>query len=450
MSESTPIRLIGTWGELGAEARAAAVSRGTDKIFDPDLRRDIAALIEDVRVRGDAAVIDALAKFDHVTVAPGGLRVTEAEFAAAQASVSPELLDAIRDGIAHLWRFNEEICKTGSWTFESEPGLIVGERVSAIESAGLFVPSGKASYPSVLMQLGVPAVVAGVKNIAVVVPPVPGSDGVVDPACLVVAAELGISNVFRANGPAGVAALSFGTESIPKVRKVVGPGSPAVTAAQIEIQRWGTVTTMLLGPSESLILADDSADPWLLAADLLNEAEHGPDSSSVLVTDSPVLLAAAQEAVAKQLLELPEPRAGYAKLALGTNGGAILVKDMVEGAEVANAYAPEHMQIAVRDEDTVLDSLVHAGEILIGQWTPVSAANFIIGCPASLPTSGFAQVSGGITADSFRKKTAIAKADKRAINRMTPSILAFTAHEGFPAHGFAASVRLGYPDDAGP
>ncbi len=446
MSESPPIRVIGTWSELSATQRAVAVSRGTDKIFDPELRANISALVEDVRQRGDAAVIDALAKFDGVTVAPGGLRVTEAEFAAARAGTSPELLAAIRDGIDHLRRFNEEICKTGSWTFESEPGLMVGEKVSAIESAGLFVPSGKASYPSVLMQLGVPAVVAGVRNIAVVVPPVPGSDGVVDPACLVVASELGITNVFRANGPAGVAALAFGTESFPKVRKVVGPGSPAVAAAQIEIQRWGTVTTMLLGPSESLILADDSADPWLLAADLLNEAEHGPDSSSVLVTDSPALLAAAQKAVAEQLLALPEPRASYAKLALGTNGGVFLVKDMVEGAEVANAYAPEHMQIAVRDEDGVLEMLHDAGEILIGQWTPVSAANFIIGCPASLPTSGFAKVSSGITADTFRKKSAIAKADKRAINRMTPSILAFTAHEGFPAHGFAASVRLDYPE----
>jgi histidinol dehydrogenase len=446
MSDDAPIRLIGTWGEMSAEARVAAVSRGLDKIFDPELRRGIAELVEDVRTRGDAAVIDALAKYDGVVVAPDGLRVTEAEFAAARAGVSPGLHSAIRDGIDHLRRFNEEICKTGTWTIESEPGLTVGEKVSAIESAGLFVPSGKASYPSVLMQLGVPATVAGVPMIAVVVPPVPGSDGEVDPAVLVVAAELGLTNVFRANGPAGVAALAFGTESFPKVRKVVGPGSPAVTAAQIEIQRWGTVTTMLLGPTESLILADDSADPWLLAADLINEAEHGDDSSSVLVTDSPKLLAAAQKTVAEQLRNLPEPRRTYAKASLGINGGAFLVRDMLEGVDVANAYAPEHMQIAVRDEDAALAGMRHAGEILLGQWTPMSAANFIIGCPASLPTSGFAAVSGGITADAFRKRTAVARADQRAINRMTDSILALSAHEGFPAHGFAASVRLNYPE----
>ena len=167
---------------------------------------------------------------------------------------------------------------------------------------------------------------AGVRDIAVVVPPVPGSAGEVDPAVLVVAQELGIYEVFRANGPAGVAALAFGTETIPKVRKVVGPGSPAVACAQVEVQRYGTVTTMLLGPSESLVIADDSADPRLLAADLLNEAEHGPDSSSLLVTDSEAVLAAAQGEVARQLALLPEPRRGYAAAALGTNGGAILVE----------------------------------------------------------------------------------------------------------------------------
>jgi histidinol dehydrogenase len=271
---------------------------------------------------------------------------------------------------------------------------------------------------------------------------VPGSSGVVDPAVLVVADELGIGKVFRANGPAGVAALAFGTQTVPKVRKVLGPGSPAVTCAQVEVQRYGTVTTMLMGPSESLIIADDSADPKLLAADLLNEAEHGPDSSSLLVTDSQPLLEAAQGEVARQLALLPEPRRAYAGAALGTNGGAILVRDMQEATEVANAYAPEHMMIAVRDEDGVLARLTDAGEILVGQWTPVSAANFLIGCPAALPTSGFAKVSSGVTADAFRKRTAVARADERALARMRGSITAFTQHEGFPAHEAAVAIRF--------
>jgi histidinol dehydrogenase len=375
-------------------------------------------------------------------VGPEGLRVSDAEFAEAARSISPSLLAAIRDGIDHVRRFNEQLVARGDWSFESEPGLTVGEKVTPIASAGLFVPSGKGSYPSVLVQLGTPAVVAGVPRIAVVVPPVPGSDGVVDPAVLVVARELGIGDVFRANGPAGVAALAFGTETVPKVRKVVGPGSPAVACAQVEAQRYGTVTTMVLGPSESLVIADDSADPRLLAADLLNEAEHGPDSSSLLVTDSEQLVAAAQSEVERQLALLPEPRRSYAAAALGTNGGLFLVDDMAQAAEVANAYAPEHMQITVRDEAAMLALLTDAGEILVGQWTPVSAANFLIGCPASLPTSGFAKVSSGVTAETFRKRTAVARADERSLARMRESITAFTQHEGFPAHEAAVTIRF--------
>jgi histidinol dehydrogenase len=440
---ASPIRLIGSWSEMSAPERQRAVTRGLDKIFDSGLRDGIAALIEDVRVNGDAALVRALKTFDGCEVDAAGLRVTEAEFAAARASVSPALLAAIRDSIDHVRRFNEQIAARGDWSFESEPGLVVGEKVTPIASAGLFVPSGKASYPSVLIQLGTPAVVAGVPQIAVIVPPVPGSaGGEVDRALLVAAAELGLDQVYRSNGPAGIAALAFGTETVPQVRKVVGPGSPAVTCAQVEVQRHGTVTNMLLGPSESLIVADDSADPRLLAADLLNEAEHGPDSSSVLVTDSEPLLARAQEEVARQLADLPEPRRGYAAVALGVNGGAILVRDLAEAAEAANAYAPEHMQIAVRDPDALLGQLSNAGEILVGQWTPVSAANFLIGCPASLPTSGFAVVSSGITADAFRKRTAIARADERSLRRMSESIIAFTQHEGFPAHENAVRIRL--------
>lgn len=437
-----PIRVIGRWRKLGAEERRAVVERGLEEIFGPKLREEIATLIEDVRSGGDAALCRALERFDGCEVAPERLRVGEAEVAQARGEVPEGLLAAIRDGIDHVRRFNEQLVAKGDWQFESEPGLVVGEKISPIESAGLFVPSGKGSFPSVLVQIGTPAVVAKVPEIAVVVPPLPGSDGAVDPAVLVVAAELGIRDVFRSNGPAGVAALAFGTETVPKVRKVVGPGSPAVTCAQVEVQRYGTTTTMVLGPSESLIIADDSADPRLLGADLLNEAEHGPDSASLLVTDSETLLSAAQGEVARQLLALPEPRRSYAAAALGQNGGAIVVEDMAEAAEVANAYAPEHMQIAVSDPDTLLALLHNAGEILVGQWTPISAANFLIGCPASLPTSAFAKVNGGITAEAFRKRTAVARADERALARMRASITALARHEGFPAHVAAVEARF--------
>lgn len=430
------------WAEMDESGRATLFARGLDDIFDPELRRSIGELIEDVRARGDAAVCDALQRFDGIAVTPNGLRVTADEIDAA--TVSDDVDRALDDAIAHLRAFNEhQLAGIADWQFESEPGLVVGERISPITSAGLFVPSGKASYPSVAYQLAVPAVVAGVPDIVLVVPPVPGGSGEVDPAVLVVCRKLGIEQVFRVNGPAGVAALGFGTESIPRVRRVVGPGSPAVTLAQVEMQRYGVTTMMLLGPTESLVIADATADPALLATDLLVEAEHGTDSSVVLVATSSDLADAVDAELATQLDELPAPRREAALAALGPNGGCVVVDDLVAATDVANGYAPEHLQVAVAaDEvDAVVDRLTHAGEILIGQHTPFSAANFVIGCPASLPTSGFAHVSSGITAQTFTKRTAIARADAAAMARMAGSVIALADHEGFPAHAAAARRR---------
>jgi histidinol dehydrogenase len=425
---------------MSEQARDRLCARGLDEIFDPVLRASIGELIDDVRQRGDAAVCDALARHDGVVVDPGGLRITDDEL--AQAAVDPSVDDAIDDAIAHLRAFNEQqLARTTDWSFESEPGLTVGEKITPVSSAGLFTPSGKASYPSVTYQLAVPAVVAGVPELALVVPPVPGRGGEVDPAVLVVCRKLGIDNVFRVNGPAGIAALGFGTESIPKVRKIVGPGSPAVTIAQVEMQRHGVSTMMLLGPTESLVIADGTADPARLAADLLIEAEHGTDSSVVLLTTSTQLADATEAELANRIADLPDVRATAARAALGTNGGCVVVASLDEAVAVANRYAPEHLQVAVDDDllDGVVEGLQNAGEILVGQHTPFSAANFVIGCPASLPTSGFAHVSSGITANAFLKRTAIARADATALARMTPSVIALADHEGFPAH--AAALR---------
>lgn len=437
-----PLLERGAWSRMNVQARADLTTRGVQNIFDPVLRESIVAIFEDVRENGDAAVIRALAKFDKCEIEPGRLKVSEEEFARAREQISPELLVAIRDSIDHIRRFNQKLMEHGDWSFESEPGLTIGEKATPIASVGLFVPSGKGSYPSVLAQLGTPAVVAGVKRIVVVVPPVPGSGGEVDPACLVVADELGLHDVYRVNGPAGIAAMTFGTETIPKVDKVCGPGSPPVAASQVEMQRYGTTGVMLLGPSESLILSDDSADVRLLAADLLNEAEHGPDSSSVLVTDSQELIDRVQGELAAQLLDLPEPRQGYARKALGENGGAVLARDLVEAAEVANTYAPEHMQIVARNDEAVLATIENAGEILLGQYTTISMGNYALGCPAALPTSGYAKVGSGITADAFRKRTAVARANRGALERLSKTVIAYTDHEGFPAHQAAVTKRL--------
>jgi histidinol dehydrogenase len=435
------------WEDLDTDGRRHLLERPAGmRMFDPELRESVSAIVEDVRERGDAAVLDALERFDGCVVAPDALRVGEDEFVAARDAVSADVVTAIRDAIDHCKRFNVRVLVGADWRQEIEPGLIVGEQSSPISSAGLFVPSGKASYPSVLVQLGSPAVVAGVPEIAVVVPPVPGSGGRIDPAVLVAADELGLRTVLRANGPAGIAALAFGTESFPKVRKVVGPGSPPVACAQIEVQRYGCLTQLLLGPSESLILADSSADPYLLAADLLNEAEHGPDSASVLVTDEAALVEATQDHLTQQLAGLPEPRRAYATAALGVNGGAVIVAALEQGIEVANAYAPEHMQLVVRDEEAALAALHHAGEILIGQSTPISAANYVIGVPAALPTGRFARVSSGVTSETFTKKTSIAKADHTALARLAPTVLALAEHEGFPAHAAAVRARFDTPN----
>ncbi len=429
-----------TWAAMSESDRAALCHRGLDEIFDPALRASIGEIIDDVREHGDAAVCRALARWDRIELAPEQLRVTAEEIAGAV--VSADVDAAIDDAIAHLRAFNERLVERASdWSFESEPGLVVGEKVTPIQSAGLFVPSGKASYPSVAYQLAVPAVVAGVREIALVVPPVPGGRGEVDPAVLTVCRKLGIDQVFRVNGPAGIAALGFGTQTFPKVRKIVGPGSPPVTCAQVEMQRHGVATMMLLGPTESVVIADATADPVRLALDLLIEAEHGTDSAVVLVTTSTDLIDATEAEVIRLLATLPPARADAARAALGVNGGAVVVADLDEAAAVVNRYAPEHLQVAVGGsaESRLLELLTDAGEILVGQHTPFSAANFVIGCPASLPTSGFAHVSSGITAEAFLKRTAIARADERALRRMGPSIVALADHEGFPAH--AAAVR---------
>ena len=431
------------WSSMTPEQRDALCRRGLDDIFEPTLRTSIGALIEDVRVRGDEAVCDALAKFDGIRLTPDQLRVSAEEIATA--SIDPAVENAIIDAISHLRAFNDQILERNSdWQIEIENGLTAGEKITPISSVGLFVPSGKASYPSVAYQLGVPAVVAGVPNITLIVPPIPGGNGEVDPAVLVVCRLLGITNVFRVNGPAGIAALGFGTKSIPKVRKVMGPGSPAVTIAQVEMQRHGLATMMLLGPTESLVIADHTAHIGKLAADLLVEAEHGTDSSVVLVCTSEEVIDAVDAELALQLEDLPEVRATAARASLGPNGGAVLVKNLTEAAEVANLYAPEHLQMAVdaQHEETLLDLLVNAGEILIGQNTPFSAGNFVIGAPASLPTSGFAHVSSGITVDAFLKRTAVAKANEPALRRMAQTIIAMSDHEGFPAHGNAIRRRF--------
>ena len=429
------------WDEMTEADKAWVYKRGTAAESAEELRTSIRSLVEDVRERGDTALLDALARFDKIEISADGIACSADEFAQAIEMIEPDVHAAIRQMIANIRAFNEALLeRRQSWTAEIAPGHTVGEAIGPVADAALFVPSGKASYPSVLAQIATPAVVAGVKKLSVIVPPVPGGQGEVDAAVLVVASELGLDRVFRVNGPAGVAAAAFGTESIPSHGMVIGPGSPPVALAQLEVRAYG-VDTVVLGPTESLIVADTSADPVLLAAVLLNEAEHGTDSTAVLVTSDESLLKSVADEVDRHGHELAPERREAVASALGTNGGAILVRSLDESVEVANWFAAEHCQLAVTDPWKVAEGIQHAGELLLGQDTPFSVGNFTLGGPAALPTGGFANRAGGITVEKFLKAGAIGHLTNDALRAVADSTIALSDHEGFNAHGNAIRIR---------
>ena len=322
----------------------------------------------------------------------------------------------------------------------SRPGVVVGERARPIASAAIYVPCGKGSFPSVMAHLGVPAAVAGVPRVVVLCPPL-RSTGRVDPAYLYIAAQLGLREVWRVNGPSGIAAAALGTASIPRVRKIVGPGSPAVTVAQLLAGEHGVATNMLQGPSESLIIADDSADPALLAVDLLTEAEHGADSAATLLTWSEALAAAVADAVEPRLAALPPDQREHAAAALGDLGGIVICADEAEACAFANEYAVEHLQIATADPQATLARIEHAAEILIGQNTPMAAANFTIGVPNTLPSGGYAAVSSGVTVRTFLATSSTAQLSAEGLAAVGPAARVIAEYEGFPAHVQALRER---------
>ena len=429
------------WKSMTDADKAWVHQRGSAAESADKLKPAIHALVEDVRERGDAALLEALARFDHIEIDASGIAVSNDEFDRALLQIDSDVHSAIRQMIANIRGFNEALFeRRQSWTAEIAPGHTVGEKVGPVANAALFCPSGKASYPSVLAQVATPAVVAGVPLLSVIVPPAPGRDGAVDDAVLVVAHELGIRNVYRVNGPAGVAAAAFGTETIPAHGMIIGPGSPPVALAQLDVRSHG-VDTVVLGPTESMVLADETADSVLLAADLLNEAEHGTDSTVVLVTAHQSVIDAAAIEIERQAAELPDVRREAAASALGQNGGAILVDSLDAAVEVANWFAAEHLQLAVSDPWAVSEKIEHAGELLLGQNTPFSVGNFTLGGPAALPTGGWANRAGGITVEQFLKSGAIGHLTADALRAVADSTIALSDHEGFNAHGNAIRVR---------
>ena len=292
-----------------------------------------------------------------------------------------------------------------------------------------------------MAHLGVPAAVAGVPQVVVLCPPLRAT-GRVDPAYLYIAAQLGLREVWRVNGPSGIAAAALGSSSIPRVRKIVGPGSPAVTVAQLLGVEHGVATNMLQGPSESLILADDSADPVLLALDLLTEAEHGADSAATLVTWSEALAEAVADAVEPRLAALPAGPARATRPRRSSDlGGILICADEAEACAFANEYAVEHLQIATADPEATLARIEHAAEILIGQNTPMAAANFTIGVPNTLPSGGFAAVSSGVTARTFLATSSLAELSAEGLAAVGPAARLIAEYERFPAHAQAVKER---------
>jgi histidinol dehydrogenase len=272
-------------------------------------------------------------------------------------------------------------------------------------------------------------------------PPMPGGEGAVDPAVLAVAKRLGISEVYRSNGVAAIAALALGTETIRPVLRIDGPGSPAVAAAQLAVQRYGVAVGLLYGPSEAVIFADRGADPDLLAADILNDAEHGPDSAALLLTTESSLIEDVERCIATRMALIPEPRRAYAQASTTQYGGAILVANLEAAIRFIDEYAPEHLQLAVADPEGVAPRIRNAGEILLGQGTPFAAANFSVGVPNTLPTGGFARLSSGVTAHTYLKRSSIARLDRAALDAMRPGVIALAQHEGFPAHAAAMGAE---------
>jgi histidinol dehydrogenase len=326
----------------------------------------------------------------------------------------------------------EHVEKDREWMVEIEDGVFAGEKITPITSVGLYVPGGKNQYPSAVYMLGIPATLAGVENIIMVTPP--RSNGKIGDALLYAAEVSGIKNIYKVGGAQAIAALTYGTESVPAVKKVLGPGSPYVAAAKQALS--GLIDPgMPAGPSESITLCDNSADPHNTVLDLLNEGEHGPDSAALLVTHDKKLAKDVHQRLPEAINALPEPQRGWLKTNMANYGGVILTNSMEESIQFCNDYATEHLLVKVTTPDEIVPKLKNAGEILIGEETPSSFGNYGLGVTHVLPTGGNAHTYSCTSVWDFLKRTSLARMDKNGFNALKDSVTTMTDYEGFPAHG---------------
>jgi histidinol dehydrogenase len=418
------------------EALTTLAARGDAD--DLGVARVVAEIVADVRARGDAAVIDYTERFDGVRLRPDALAFSDTEVRAAYDRADPKVVEALRYSAGRIRAFHERQVRKG-YRYESEDGVSLGQIVRPLAAVGIYVPGGKAAYPSTVLMNAIPAKVAGVPEI-VMVTPAPG--GEVNPYLLVAADIAGVDYVFRVGGAQAVAALAFGSEMIPRVDTIVGPGNIYVATAKRQV--FGHVNIdMIAGPSEVLVIADDSAHPEFVAADLLAQAEHDELASPILVTPSAELAGRVAAAVEAQLARLS--RTAIARKSVERFGYAIVTGTLAEAADVANRVAPEHLELAVAEPEELLPLIQNAGAVFLGHYTPEAVGDYVAGPDHVLPTGGTARFSSPLGVDDFIKKTSVLSYSRTALARVADTCVTLSDTEGLTAHTASVKVRLETP-----
>ncbi len=393
----------------------------------------VAEIIANVAKNGDAALKEYAEKFDGVRM--DSFEVTKEEMDAAYARADKAFLDVLAEASKNICAFHVRQKREG-FAFERDNGVIVGQKVTPIEKVGLYVPGGTAAYPSTVLMNAIPATIAGCKEIVMVTPP--SKDGGVNPDILTAARVAGVTRIFKVGGAQAIAALAYGTESIPKVDKIVGPGNAFVAEAKKQV--FGRVSIdMIAGPSEILVVADGKSNPTFVAADLLSQAEHDKNASAVLVTDSMALAKAVSEELERQLPLLP--RVEIARKSIDDNGKIIVASNLEEAIEVANALAPEHLELCVEEPLLYLEQVKHAGSVFLGRSCPEAVGDYFAGPNHTLPTSGTARFSSPLSVDDFVKKTQFCYYTQEAIDGAADKIALFAEKEGLQAHARSVTVR---------
>ena len=398
-----------------------------------DVAAIVADIIADVKENGDTAVKAYCAKFDKAELT--SLEVTPEEIQAAVSQVEPEFLDILREAAENIRAFHSRQVRN-SFVIADKPGIVLGQKITPIEKVGVYVPGGTAAYPSTVLMDTIPAKIAGCPQLVMVTPP--GRDGKVNPAILAAADLAGVDRIFKVGGAQAIAALAYGTESIPKVDKIVGPGNAFVAEAKKQV--FGRVSIdMIAGPSEILVIADGKSNPVHVAADLLSQAEHDKLASAVLVTDSEELALAVQAELERQLPLLP--RQEIARASIENNGKIIVAETLMAGIEIANEIAPEHLELQVDDPFSYLDAIQNAGSIFLGRSCPEALGDYFAGPNHTLPTSGTARFSNPLSVDDFVKKSQFSYYTPEALAKAADKIAAFAEKEGLRAHGRSVTIR---------